>query len=190
METATPGTGNQSSHDAENYMGQMRTLVEQIIQLGRFNLTVNSRRVAADSIEPDAPEWVVELSGADSDLLLEGKAALLDAFAYVVSKAVRLDDSLQKKIVFDCRGYRKMRTEELKLTARLAAERVIESGEPFALNPMNPADRRTIHLALKDQPSVRTESQGTGLARHIVILPRTNRDERPETSQEAKSRRR
>ena len=167
---ATKGVGETPSF-IEKYVHQMTALLELIIRLGRLNLAVNTRRAAANSAEPGAPEWVVEFSGADSDLLLEAKAELLDALAYIAIRAVRLDETLRNKILFDCHDYRKLRAEELRLTAQLAAERVIESGEPFILNPMNAADRRTVHLVLKDQPLVRTESQGMGSDRQVVILP-------------------
>jgi spoIIIJ-associated protein len=155
-----------------NYLSRMKALLEQIIRLGRFNLTVSNRRVTTDPPEPEAPEWIVEFSGPDSDLLLEGKAELLDALGYIATKTLRLDEDSHHKIVFDCQDYRKLRAQELKLTAQLAAERVIESGEPFALSPMSSFDRRMIHLALKDQPLVRTESQGMGSGRQVVILPK------------------
>jgi spoIIIJ-associated protein len=156
---------------AENYLSRIQALLEEIIRLGRFDLVVKNRRADVDPPEADVPEWAIEFSGPDSDLLLEGKAELLDALGYIATKAVRLDEDSHHKIVFDCHDYRKLRAQELKLTAQLAAERVIESGEPFALNPMNPFDRRMIHLALKDQPLVRTESQGMGSGRQVVILP-------------------
>jgi spoIIIJ-associated protein len=156
---------------SEKHVGEVQALLERIIRLGRFSLIVSTRKLAPDAAEADAPEWLIEFSGPDSDLLLDAKAELLDALAYIASKAVRLDEHFHSKIVFDCQDYRKLRAEELKLTAQLAAERVIESGEPFALNPMNAFDRRLVHLALKDQPLVHTESQGVGSGRQVVILP-------------------
>jgi spoIIIJ-associated protein len=64
-----------------------------------------------------------------------------------------------------------MRTEELKLMAQVAAERVVETGAPFALGPMSPRERRIIHLALRDRPNLRTVSEGVGSERKVVILP-------------------
>jgi spoIIIJ-associated protein len=63
-----------------------------------------------------------------------------------------------------------MRREELRLMAQVAAERVIETGEPFTLNPMSSRERRIIHLALKGQPQVRTQSEGVGPERKVVIF--------------------
>lgn len=171
METEVTNPADTSSLTVEEQVNRIKTRLDQFIRLSRLNLDVCSRRMPLDPQQPDAPEWMVEFSGADSDLLVEARAELLDALAYVASKAARLDERLHSKIIFDCRDYRKSRAEELKLTAQLAAERVIESGEPFALNPMNAIDRRTVHLALKDHTAVRTESQGMGSARKVVILP-------------------
>ena len=55
--------------------------------------------------------------------------------------------------------------------AQVAAERVIDTGDPFALSPMNSRERRIIHLALRDRPQVRTQSEGVGPERKVVIYP-------------------
>ena len=60
------------------------------------------------------------------------------------------------------------------MTARVAAERVLASNQPFQLNAMSSRERRIVHLALKEMPGVRTESLGTGDDRHIVIHPARN----------------
>ena len=57
------------------------------------------------------------------------------------------------------------------MTARVAAERVQSSKQPFRLNPMSSRERRIVHLALKDMPGVRTESVGVGEERQVVIHP-------------------
>jgi len=88
-----------------------------------------------------------------------------------VLKAVRLDEDHFGKIAFDCEDWRRLRLEELRLMAQVAAERVIETGDAFPLGPMSPRERRIIHLALRDQPRVRTLSEGTGADRKVVIMP-------------------
>jgi spoIIIJ-associated protein len=102
---------------------------------------------------------------------LERNGALLDALEHVVLKAVRLPAEHLGKIGFDCNDWRRLRTEELRLTAQVAAERVVESGDPFALSPMTPRERRIIHLALRDRTDLRTASEGRGPERRVVILP-------------------
>ena len=61
------------------------------------------------------------------------------------------------------------------MTARVAAERVQTSKQPFRLNPMSSRERRIVHLALKEMPGVRTESVGTGDERQVVIHPADNK---------------
>jgi len=165
----------QSAHprtsSVESRLAALESLLHEIIRNARFDLTLEIRKVDPNPGELEAPEFVVEFSGRDADLLLEKNAALLDAIEYVVLKVVRLEEDLFGKITFDCDGWRNLRTEELKLTARIAAERVVETGDPFTLNPMNARERRIVHLALRDQTAVRTESRGAGPERQVVILP-------------------
>jgi spoIIIJ-associated protein len=82
-----------------------------------------------------------------------------------------LEPAFHEKIHLDSAGFRALRFEELRMTARVAAERVLTSKQPFQLSAMSSRERRIVHLALKDTPGVRTESVGTGEERHIVIHP-------------------
>ncbi|MGH9355558.1 MAG: protein jag [Terriglobia bacterium] len=157
------------SQTPESALRRIEALLREVIRAGGFNLRATTRKATPG--DEQGPEWIVDLSGPDSDELLASRAELLDALADIASKGARVEGQILAKISFDCKDYRRTRAAELKLTAQLAAGRAIESGEPFALNPMDAADRRTVHLALKDRPEVRTESQGAGPARHVVILP-------------------
>lgn len=164
-----------------SYLPAIEKLLGQILRAGRFELSFVIRKTASDQADIEAPEFIVELPGPDSDLLLEKHAAFLDALEYVVLRAVRLEEELFGKITFDCQGWRHLRAEELKLMAQVAAQRVVETGDPFALSPMSPRERRIVHLALREQPAVRTASEGTGPAERKVIIhpasapPRSNR---------------
>lgn len=155
----------------ESYLGPIESLVKQVIQHGSFELTVVVRKGQPTEGNLEAPEFVVDFSGPDVDLLLERNATLLNAFEYVVFKAVRLEEEFFGRITFDCQDWRRTRAQELQLTARVAAERVVETGDPFTLSPMSPRERRIVHLALKDQPLVRTLSEGVGPERKVVIVP-------------------
>jgi spoIIIJ-associated protein len=166
----------------EDALPLIESLLSQVIRVGRFELKFVIGKRAPGEAEFEAPEYGVEFSGADAGLLVEKNGTLLDSLEYLVLKAARLEEDLYTKITFDCQGWRRLRAEELKLTARMAAERVIESGEPFSLNPMSPRERRLVHLALRDQPLVRTESEGTGPERRVVILPASPPARRPSPS--------
>jgi spoIIIJ-associated protein len=159
------------AHRLDNYLARIESLLKQIIQQGGLALSFAIHPVLEESSGLESPEYVVDFTGADADLLLERNGALLDALEHVVLKAARLREEHLGKITFDCNDWRRQRPEELKLTAQVAAERVVESGDPFALSPMNPRERRIIHLALRDRPNLRTVSEGVGPERKVVILP-------------------
>ncbi len=87
---------------------------------------------------------------------------MLKALEHVGVRWLRLDPQFYNRVRFDCGDFRASRLAELRLSAEVAAERVRQTHEAFRFNPMGARDRRIIHLALKDQPGVRTSSEGAG----------------------------
>ena len=168
---ATPGDVPSDAVDFEKYLSSIESLLHEFIKHGPFVLSFSIHKAAAQADDPEAPEYVVDFTGPDADLLVEKNATLLHAFEYVVLKAIRLDEDHFRRIAFDCHDWRRTRLEELRLMAQVAAERVMDTGAPFTLNPMNPRERRIVHMALRDQPKVRTQSEGMGPERKVVILP-------------------
>jgi spoIIIJ-associated protein len=116
-------------------------------------------------------EVLADLDGKDKEILLERGAEVLKAFEHLAFRALRLEPAFHEKLHIDCGGYRALRFEELRLTARVAAERVQTSHQPFRLNPMSSRERRIVHLALKGMSGIRTESVGVGEERQVVIHP-------------------
>jgi spoIIIJ-associated protein len=78
---------------------------------------------------------------------------------------------LHDRVRFDCADYRATHLEELKLSARVAAQRVRETGQEFQFNPMSSRERRIIHMELSGAVGVRTMSEGVGERRYLVIYP-------------------
>jgi spoIIIJ-associated protein len=72
---------------------------------------------------------------------------------------------------FDANDYRMLRIEELRLSAQTVAEKVVRTSTPFRFNPMNSRERRVLHLALRGETAVRSESSGSGPGRHVVVYP-------------------
>jgi spoIIIJ-associated protein len=125
-------------------------------------------------VAPDAggdAEVIADIDGKDKELLLERGAEVLKALEHLAFRALRLETAFHEKIHVDCGGYRALRFEELRMTARVAAERVQTSKQAFRLNPMSSRERRIVHLALKEMPGIRTESVGVGEERQVVIHP-------------------
>ena len=117
------------------------------------------------------PEIVVKFTGSDVDLLLSNKAELLLALEQLTMEMLRLTANEHSLIQFDANDYRMLRIEELRLSALTVAEKVKKSRVPFEFNPMNSRERRIIHLALRNEPEVRSESAGMGPYRQVVVYP-------------------
>ena len=111
--------------------------------------------------------------GEDEAFLLERNADLLLAMEHLAHRWLKLDPRLHDRVRFDCGDYRASRLEELKLSARVAAQRVRETSQPFRFNPMSSRERRIIHLELNGAAGVRTVSEGAGDRRQLVIYPAT-----------------
>ncbi|MBV8551827.1 MAG: single-stranded DNA-binding protein [Acidobacteriaceae bacterium] len=121
--------------------------------------------------EVENPDVTVVFSGPDVDLLLENRAELLLALEHLAMEAIRLPAEDHSLISFDANDYRLLRVEELRMSALAAAEKVKRTRVPFHFNPMSSRERRVIHLALRDEKDLRSESVGVGPARAVVIVP-------------------
>src|ERR1700685_139815 len=133
-----------------------------------------ARAASPSTDKPDEferPEIVVIFDGPDKELLLERGAELLLALEYLAVRSRRLEPPFFDRIRFDSGDFRSLRIAELMLSAKVAAQRVRETKQPFRLNPMAPRERRIVHLALKDLAGIRTPSEGVGEERQVVILP-------------------
>jgi len=113
----------------------------------------------------------VELAGPDSQLLLERGGELLRSVEFLALEMLRLPGNEHEKICFDCMNHRGMRLEELRLAAGVAADRVRKSGAPYEFAPMSSRERRIVHLALRDQAGLVTQSEGEGMRRYVVVYP-------------------
>jgi len=113
----------------------------------------------------------IQVGGDDVALLLGHNAELLDALEYLGNRVLARASGEETRLVFDSGGYRARREKELRLMAEKAAEKVRLSRIPFSFDPMTPNERRIIHLALANDASVTTESQGNGENRKVTIRP-------------------
>jgi spoIIIJ-associated protein len=136
----------------------------------RYRITVDPP--IAEDRDWERPEVLVEFAGPDSPLLLERGAELLRSLELLAMEMLRLAGNEHEKISFDCMGQRKARLEELRLSARVAADKVRQSGAPYHFAPMSSRERRILHLALRDEHDLVTESDGEGMRRCVVLYPK------------------
>jgi spoIIIJ-associated protein len=141
--------------------------------LDRAGFELDYDLVEGESVHPEyeSPEVTLKFSGSDVDLLLANKAELLLALEQVTMEALRMPSEDHSRISFDANDYRMLRIEELRLSASAAAEKVKRTGSPFFFNPMNSRERRVIHLALRGETELRSESAGFGGHRQVVVYP-------------------
>ena len=119
---------------------------------------------------------VLDIDGADASLVRSEGGELLDALEHFVNQSFARSLPPEERLVCDVHSFRAMREAELRAMARHAAERVRASNVPFTFGPMNPNERRVIHLALADESDLHTESVGEGSARRLkVSLTSSNR---------------
>ena len=125
-----------------------------------------------------SPDLIVNFQGSDTDLLLAQRGELLLAIEQLTLEALRVPHRERYRLVFDCQDYRVLRIEELRLSAEAAAEKVKQAGVPFRFQPMSSRERRIIHLALRDDPEVKSLSEGVAPRRHTVVYPADPKERR------------
>jgi spoIIIJ-associated protein len=135
----------------------------------KVNYEIQDQQSSGDEFE--TPDVVVKFSGPDVDLLLSNRAELLLALEHLTMEHLRVPSEDHSRISFDANDYRLLRIEELRLSALTVAENVKRTGTPFRFNPMNSRERRVIHLALRGETALRSESSGSGPGRHVVVYP-------------------
>jgi spoIIIJ-associated protein len=140
-----------------------------------FLTTMGVDAVSTISKPPDdSPDTqLIEITGDDSGLLIGRRGETLRSMQFMMNLLLsRNPDQAEGRIILDVEQYRHRRTQVLKGLALRIANRVAGTGRSFTLEPMNPAERRAIHIALADHPKVTTQSLGDGEDRKVTIMPR------------------
>jgi len=120
----------------------------------------------------DTDNITLDIKGEDLGILIGRRGETLSALQYLVNLIVSRRLKSRVGVVVDVEGYRQRRHESLRLLARRLAEQVKSTGRSVTLEPMPPSERRIIHLELKDNPDVTTQSVGQGEERKIAIIPK------------------
>ena len=162
---------DQRKYKADVIGQKIDQFLRDLFQKAGFRLKYVISDAANPHPEFENPEVLVKFSGPDVELLLENRAELLLALEHLTMEMLRMPPEDHTLLCFDANDYRALRIEELRLSAAAAAEKVKRTGAPFAFNPMSSRERRIIHLALRDEAEVRSESYGLGGQRQVVIYP-------------------
>ena len=113
----------------------------------------------------------VDVATKETGLFIGQKGETIDAIQYLLNVAVYKNRPFVKRIVVDSEGYRQRRIEAIQGMAHRTARRALREKRPLSLPPMPAAERRVVHLFLKENPKVTTSSEGKEEARRVIISP-------------------
>ena len=118
----------------------------------------------------ETPEGTrINLEGEDGGVLVRRGGEGLQALQHIVATAFRKQLGDDNRIVIDCNGYRKEKDAELRQMARFVAERARSSGIAQEMGPVNPYERRIVHLAIAEDSGVTSESIGDAFMKTVII---------------------
>lgn len=122
--------------------------------------------------EEDPPEDIrLEIEGKDAGRVIGKKGQTLMALQFLANRVVNRPGKRRRHVIIDAEGYRARREDTLSSMARRLGKQAVEEGKIITFEPMNPQDRRVVHLALAKFPGVVTKSDGEGEARRVQIIP-------------------
>ncbi len=113
-----------------------------------------------------------DVSGADLGLLIGRHGSTIDALQYIAAIVVNGDRHHRRQVVVDAEGYRRRREATLQSLADRTAQKVLRDAESITLKPMSAAERKVVHLYLKDHPRIETHSEGNEPFRAVVVSER------------------
>jgi spoIIIJ-associated protein len=120
------------------------------------------------TIEETAEGTRINLDGDDGGTLVRRDGEGLQALQHLVATAFRKQLGDDQRIVVDCNGFRRDKDAELRQMARFVADKA-RSGGPQEMGPLNPYERRIVHLAVAELPDMTSESIGDAFMKTIII---------------------
>jgi spoIIIJ-associated protein len=126
----------------------------------------------AEADEDGQRALVLNIVGEDLGTLIGRQGDVLTAMQMITRLMVSRTVRGRHNLIVDVNGYRARRAESLRRLALRMADQVTQAGRTMALEPMPPAERRIIHLTLRNHPNVTTLSVGEGDRRKVTIIPK------------------
>jgi spoIIIJ-associated protein len=147
----------------ENLLTAAQEILETVLARMQEQATVSAQQ------EDDRINLRIETS--DAGLLIGKQGQTLDALQYLVTKMLAKKSRRKVRIAIDVEAYRARHNDALAQLAQKYGEKVKRSGKSITLSPMNPYDRRIVHMALQGDNDLKTMSRGEGLYKKVVISP-------------------
>jgi spoIIIJ-associated protein len=164
----------QSTRPDEGIEQMAKTVVTELLDAMGFDCSVmavdnpSAIEVAAD--EP--PTVFIDINGRDLGMLIGRRGENLSQFQYMVNLLVNKRLDTWTRVIVDVEGYRVRREESLIGLANRVARQVARNRRPISLEPMPANERRVVHMALREDPMVTTESNGEAGNRRVTIQPK------------------
>ena len=155
--------------DDADLLPQSQELLERILELMGEKAKVAGRFDEEDRLS-------LSIDAEDAGLLIGKQGQTLEALQYLLTKMIAKKARRKVRVFIDIESYRARHQEALTQLALKSGEKAKKSGRPITLNPMNPHDRRIIHLALQGDKEVKTMSRGEGLYKKVVVYPMRKKD--------------
>ncbi len=133
------------------------------------DLITDESKVTAST---ESDRLTLSIEGGNSGILIGRKGQTLDAMQFLTDKIINRKSEARVRVKVDIEGYMETRKSNLKHLAFKMADKAKKTGRPATINQMSAQDRRIVHLALKDDNQVRTQSMGDGYYRRLVIFPK------------------
>ena len=152
----------------ELLLSSAKEILETILERVQEQATV--------SVHQEDDRISLRIETDDAGLLIGKQGQTLDALQYLVTKMLAKKSRRKVRITIDVEAYRARHNEALAHLAQKYGEKVKKSGRPIILSPMNPYDRRIVHMALQGDKEVKTMSRGEGLYKKVVISPAKKRE--------------
>ena len=150
-------------------------VTQEAIDLGKETLQKMADLITEGShveAETNGDRLTLKIEGGNTGILIGRKGQTLDAMQFLTDKIINRQSEARVRVKVDIEGYMETRKANLRQLAFKMAEKAKKTGRPTTINQMSAQDRRIVHLALKDDNRVRTQSMGDGYYRRLVIFPK------------------
>lgn len=121
-------------------------------------------------VEEDGLHCDLNTSEQEGGLLIGRHGATLDSLQYLTLRVLQAEGLGRMRITLDVGGYRERREKQIKDKVSDVANRVLDDGRPYHFDPMSAMERRVVHMAVTEFEGLRTESEGEGRRRHVVVF--------------------
>ena len=153
--------------DEENGLVLAKDALEKILTLIPVEATVNAAQ--------NDHNISLNITGDKTGLLIGRRGKTLDALQFIVNKIVNKAMEKKLRVVVDSENYRQRRKESLTQLAFRMGDKAKRIRKTVTTNPMNPSDRRIIHMTLREDQGLETRSRGEGILKKIMIIPKRNK---------------